>query len=169
MAAQWLRVADYIAAVDWAGDWTCFQLRGHQGAVLAIAALGADVIATGGEDRALRFWSLSTGALLRTLSGHTGTIRAVVPLAACDGVVSAGDDGTLRSYGVGTGALWSVVATSAATPAGGTIKGYQPAVLCMAVLGAVVLATGTTSPTLLVWDTRQRARYPAVLPVPRGY
>lgn len=68
-------------------------LEGHTGMVDSVA-LSADgrYAVTGGSDRTVRVWDLSTGRLLRLLEGFGGTVRAVAFTPDGQNVVVAGDD-----------------------------------------------------------------------------
>ena len=57
---------------------------------------------SGGKDQLLRLWDVETGRPIRTLRGHTDTVRSVAFSPDGKGVVSAGEDGTLRLWDVAT-------------------------------------------------------------------
>jgi WD40 repeat protein len=59
----------------------------HPGGVTGLAFAG-DTLVSAGEDRALRFWRLSDGEMMRALEGHPGPVRTVAfdadrTVAAC--------------------------------------------------------------------------------------
>ncbi|WP_252395272.1 NB-ARC domain-containing protein [Streptantibioticus parmotrematis] len=82
--------------------------HGHVGAVVSVASAGA-LIASGGEDGALRLWEPTTRRLVRTHRAHTGWIFAVALSRDGHLVASAGDDGTIRMWRADTGAVLGVL------------------------------------------------------------
>jgi WD40 repeat protein len=89
-----------------------FTLNGHTAPVLAIAFSPAgDTLVTAGADRALKMWSAADGRLLRSLSQHTETIRALAFRPRAEGDVSpvtcatAGEDRTVRIWHPGIGRM----------------------------------------------------------------
>ena len=92
------------------GLWTDFQgpprwLDGHEAAVKAIAFVGSDLIATGGDDNLIILWNRSTGAVVRRLSGHKSKIMALA--ASPDGklIASASWDWRIGLWDTSTGKL----------------------------------------------------------------
>ncbi len=59
--------------------------------------------ASGGDDGAVRLWSLFPGRQTQTLTGHHGIVRSVAFSPDGTRIVSAGDDGTLRVWDVQSG------------------------------------------------------------------
>jgi WD40 repeat protein len=57
-------------------------------------------LASGSDDRTVRLWRASDGALLRTLEGHSAPVWSVA--FSPDGrlLASGSDDGTVRLWGV---------------------------------------------------------------------
>src|SRR5262249_2783956 len=76
----------------------------HAGAVRC-AALSPDgrLLATGGQDRAIRLWDMATGKQIRLLSGHTADVLALA--FAPDGQVlaSGGEDRSVKVWSVAEG------------------------------------------------------------------
>ncbi|KAI8337278.1 quinon protein alcohol dehydrogenase-like superfamily [Chlamydoabsidia padenii] len=74
----------------------------HPGGIWAVAFCEAQgIMVTGGCDKTIKVWSLSNGALIRTLQGHT---RAVRTLQMDDTkLVSGGMDNTLKVWSHHTG------------------------------------------------------------------
>ena len=55
------------------------------------------------DDSMLRVWDLASGETVRTLSGHTGSVRAVAVTPDGRQVVSGSDDNTLRVWDLASG------------------------------------------------------------------
>ena len=53
------------------------QLKGHSGAVLAVAFSCKGFLASGAGDSSVRIWSPAAGTLVTELRGHTGTVLSV--------------------------------------------------------------------------------------------
>ncbi|MFJ6769900.1 hypothetical protein ACIQOV_02765, partial [Kitasatospora sp. NPDC091257] len=105
-------------AAPWGVEWaTGSQLdrsvrripTGHTDALLAMATAvldGRPVAVTGGTDRTVRIWDLTTGRQIgQPLTGHTGEVDAVAT-AELDGrpvAVTGGTDRTVRVWDLTTG------------------------------------------------------------------
>ena len=70
----------------------------------AISADGGTVVSAS-DDRTLKIWSASTGALQQTLEGHGAPVTGCAISADGGTVVSASDDRTLKIWSASTGAL----------------------------------------------------------------
>ena len=86
----------------------CVQrLAGHEGAVRSLAfGPGGEWLVSGGTDRVVKQWQVSTGECLQTMSWHDEVVWAVAccPLAdGAAGVVSGSGDGTIRLWAVDSG------------------------------------------------------------------
>ena len=57
------------------------------------------------ESRTIRFWNSSTGALIRSMNGHTGSVYALSFSADGCRLASAGSDGIVRIWNAATGEL----------------------------------------------------------------
>ena len=84
-------------------DGPLLTLAGHTGGVFAVAVSpdGRQVL-SGGADQTVRLWDLHTGQLLRTLTGHGGTVHAVAFLPGSR-ALSAGEDKTVRLWDLASG------------------------------------------------------------------
>jgi WD40 repeat protein len=103
------------------------------------------VLATGDREGAVRVWDPATGALLRTLTGHTAAVRwgSFAQLGGRVVLATGGDDGTVRVWDPIRGSLVRALLGQA----GGLVWGS------FAQLGGqVVLATGGRDGDTRVWD-----------------
>ena len=102
----------------------------------------------GSANGTIDIWDLDTGALLRTLRGHTGRVAAVAAAAVPQWLVSGGEDGAVRQWNASTGD--ALHAAPEAHPAG---------VGCVAVApGAAAVVTGGADGAVAVWDARSWGR-----------
>ena len=69
---------------------------------MAVSADGRRAV-SGSRDGTVRVWDLDSGATLRTLTGHTGTVTAVAISADGRRAVSGGEDETVRVWDLGKG------------------------------------------------------------------
>lgn len=76
--------------------------HGHVGAVVSVTA-NESLVASGGEDGAVRLWELNGRRLVRLLRGHTGWVFATALSADGEIVASAGEDGVIRLWRTHTG------------------------------------------------------------------
>jgi len=76
-----------------------FLPAGHAGGVNTLALLPNGLLASGGDDGAVRIWEVGTGWEVRVLEGYRASVRA---LAALPGglLASGGDDGVVRIWEV---------------------------------------------------------------------
>ncbi|MEL6342975.1 MAG: 2OG-Fe(II) oxygenase [Myxococcota bacterium] len=87
------------------------QWQAHDGAVLALAAVGGRV-ASAGADGQVRIWD-AAGTLIHGMQAHDGWARALAALS--DGtLISGGADGAVRRWCVQTGRLLAVLSRGAA-------------------------------------------------------
>jgi WD40 repeat protein len=61
-------------------------------------------VATGSSDFSIKIWDISSGALIRSLTGHTGNVTGLVVLPS-GYLASGGLDSTVRIWNVQTGVL----------------------------------------------------------------
>ncbi len=82
--------------------------HGHRVKDLAFSPDGK-LLATGGDDGAAKLWDVASGRLLRTLSGHEGTMHMVFSVSwSPDGArLATTDNGSLRIWNSRTGVLES--------------------------------------------------------------
>ncbi len=111
-------------------------------------------LAAAQHDGRISIWDLTSGELIKSLSGHDGTVRAAEFLPPGDRLISAGEDGTVRIWELATGQeLWrrefglAGINTLAVSEDGGT--------------GAV----GGNNGRIVVWDIEQgKNRFQIKLP-----
>ncbi len=66
-------------------------------------------IASGGADRTVKLWDVSSGELTRTLEGHGDIIRSVVFSPDGRQIASGSDDGMIRIWHVATGECLHII------------------------------------------------------------
>lgn len=81
---------------------TATKLRefiGHSGTVTRLAVTGdGKTLVTGGEDKTVRVWDVTSGKALRSFQGHMTKVTAVAVRADGRQVASASDDGAVRVW-----------------------------------------------------------------------
>jgi WD40 repeat protein len=99
-------------------------------------------LATGGEASSVKVWDAETGALLHTLSGHTGDVFAVAFSRDGRWLATAGEDTTVRIWNTSTWKLQH------------TLRGHIGLVMSLAFSpDSQRLASGSRDHTMKVWDT----------------
>ena len=95
-----------VRAVRWGG----VDLTGHTNWVWSVSfSPDGSLLASGGDDKTIKLWRVSDGALVRTLTGHTDRVRSVSFSPDGSLLASGSDDKTIK--------LWSTTATQS-VPAG---------------------------------------------------
>ncbi|WP_280684912.1 NB-ARC domain-containing protein [Kitasatospora sp. MAA19] len=131
--AGWLRRGAAVQSKD----------SGHVGAVVSVST-EARIVASGGEDGAVRLWDLGSRRLLRTFHAHTGWVFATA--LSPDGaiVASAGDDGLIR--------LWR---TDSGAPVG-VLAGHSRRIRSLAFTAdRQLLVSGAEDGAVCVWDAER--------------
>ncbi len=68
-------------------------MRGHTNNVYALKRISADMIASASFDTTLRIWNITSGNLVRNLTGHTNSLQYSFDYLACS-VLASGSVGT---------------------------------------------------------------------------
>jgi WD40 repeat protein len=99
-------------------------------------------LATGGEGSSVKIWDARTGAVLQTLSGHTGDVFAVAFSRDGRWLATGGADTTVR--------IWNATSWRLQH----TLRGHTGLVMSLAFSpDSQRLASGSRDHTMKVWDT----------------
>lgn len=115
-------------------------LRTLQGHVMGVWAMVPwdDILVSGGCDREVRVWDLTTGNCLHTLRGHTSTVRCL-KMSDANTAISGSRDTTLRVWDIRNGTLIKL------------LVGHQASVRCLEIKGDIVVS-GSYDTTAKVWS-----------------
>jgi WD40 repeat protein/serine/threonine protein kinase len=115
----------------------------EHGAGLNALAFSADgkLLASGGDDRAVKVWELATGGVKATFFGHAGFVYGLAFSPDRKTLASAGQDRTVK--------LWDVVAVEPKTLVRGHVKTVQ--VVAFSPNGQVVASAGQDH-SVKLWD-----------------
>jgi WD40 repeat protein len=76
---------------------------GHTGSVACLAVVpDGSLLVTGGEDKTVRIWEVTSGKQLRAFQGHLGKVSAVAARGDGKQVASASEDGAIRVWDMAT-------------------------------------------------------------------
>ena len=101
--AEWLAFgcpsSQQLLVWEWRSETYVIKQRGHAGGTMRCMAYSGDgvVVATGGEDGALKLWNVGSGFCYCTMKSHTAPITAVV-FANSSVVLSSSLDGTFSGF-----------------------------------------------------------------------
>ncbi|RKF57033.1 F-box/WD repeat-containing protein 7 [Erysiphe neolycopersici] len=112
-------------------------LVGHVMGVWAIVPWD-DLLVSGGCDRDVRVWDMSTGESIHTLRGHTSTVRCL-KMFDSNTAISGSRDTTLRVWDIKTGICKKI------------LVGHQSSVRCLEIKGDIVVS-GSYDATAKVWS-----------------
>ncbi|QIX00281.1 hypothetical protein AMS68_005798 [Peltaster fructicola] len=119
------------------------SLHGHVMGVWAMAPHG-NILVSGGCDRDVRVWDLSTGQPIHMLRGHTSTVRCI-KISPSKGpgqpdlAISGSRDTTLRVWDITKGVCRHV------------LQGHQASVRCLDIHGDLVVS-GSYDTTARIWS-----------------
>jgi WD40 repeat protein len=120
-----------------------FQLPAQDTARSTTLAFGptGTIAASGGDDHLIRLWDLDSGAQLRVLRGHAGTISGLAYTPDGQYLLSASADGTLRLWEITTGKTFRV------------LRGHDGPVLSVALSRSARQAvSGGADGRVVIWD-----------------
>lgn len=112
-------------------------LQGHVMGVWAMVPYG-DTLVSGGCDRDVRVWDLTTGVALHMLRGHTSTVRCL-KMSGPNIAISGSRDTTLRVWDISKGVCRHV------------LVGHQASVRCLEIHGDLVVS-GSYDTTARIWS-----------------
>lgn len=112
-------------------------LQGHVMGVWAMVPWD-DILVSGGCDRDVRVWNMSTGASVHTLRGHTSTVRCL-KMSNANTAISGSRDTTLRVWDLPSGTCTSV------------LMGHQASVRCLEIHGDLIVS-GSYDTTAKIWS-----------------
>ena len=112
-------------------------LKGHVMGVWAMVPWD-DILVSGGCDRDVRVWDMSTGRSIHTLRGHTSTVRCL-KMSDANTAISGSRDTTLRIWDLPSGMCKTV------------LVGHQASVRCLAIHGDLVVS-GSYDTTARIWS-----------------
>ncbi|KAK5137936.1 hypothetical protein LTR08_006705 [Meristemomyces frigidus] len=117
------------------------HLRCLQGHVMGVWAMVPwnDTLVSGGCDRDVRVWDLSTGQAMWMLRGHTSTVRCLKITANGSLAISGSRDTTLRIWDLKKGLCRHV------------LLGHQASVRCLEIHGDLVVS-GSYDTTARIWS-----------------
>ncbi|KAM0334134.1 hypothetical protein ACHAQA_001154 [Verticillium albo-atrum] len=115
-------------------------LRTLQGHVMGVWAMVPwdDILVSGGCDRDVRVWDLTTGACSHVLRGHTSTVRCL-KMSDANTAISGSRDTTLRVWDIRTGLCRNV------------LVGHGASVRCLEIHGDTVVS-GSYDTMAKVWS-----------------
>ncbi|KAI5184346.1 F-box and WD-40 domain protein 7 [Nematocida homosporus] len=129
------------------------RLSGHKGSIWAFD-YRAGLLLTGSTDRTAKVWDCFLGVCIRTLVGHTSTIRCV--LWADEYVITGSRDSTLRVWAVRTGQCLRV------------LSGHRDSIRDVKrVEGKPLVVSGSYDGSCILWNYETGAGLRYLLSMPR--
>ena len=85
----------------------------YSGSVRGLKQITSNILASGSEDSTIKLWDVTSGQLIRTLTGHTNWISWSVDLINNgQTLVSGSQDGTIKLWNWSTGECLSTIQTT---------------------------------------------------------
>jgi WD40 repeat protein/DNA-binding CsgD family transcriptional regulator len=144
-------VADMMAIGEASGkvrlynsEGELFICEGHMGWVRSVSfSADGEMLASAGDDRTIRLWSVRTGQCLKTLPGHTDLIRSLSFSPRSPLLVSGSDDRTIK--------LWDVETAQCVR----TLTGHEGRVRSVALSpDEQQIASGSSDRTIRLWNVQ---------------
>jgi WD40 repeat protein/tRNA A-37 threonylcarbamoyl transferase component Bud32 len=136
-----------LRGFEWHHLWREYQgeqsrLRGHNGAVMAVAFSPDDqLLASGSVDCTVKLWSTATGKEVRTLQGHKAGLTGVAFSPDGKALATASADHTVRLWDTATGKELLC------------LRGHSRIVNCVAFSpDGRYVASGSEDTTVRIWD-----------------
>lgn len=127
-------------------QWQCLHTIGDKSGLftsvnsVAISKNGA-ILASGGDDKTIKLWSIETGEAMATLCGHSQAVNSLAFSPDGETIASASSDRTVK--------LWHLNSNQAIL----TLQGHTHAVKSVAFTpDGKILASGSWDKTLKLWD-----------------
>ena len=112
----------------------------HTNAVVALAALNNDEVASGSWDHTIKVWHSQTGKARLNLTGHSDAVSALISLPGSNQLVSGSWDETIKVWDLKKGVLKQ------------TLSGHSDCVYSLCVLnGGKEIASGSNDNLVKVW------------------
>lgn len=135
------------------GSGTGSIIKGHQGAVIALAWRGGPILASAGYDHKILFWNMTDGKIINTAT-TSGALKALAMSPDGKTLASAGEDMVVQ--------LWDVASAKPTAK----FADHKDWILCLAFSqDGKQLASGAFDGTVCLWDVAG-AKKLASLPAP---
>lgn len=144
-------VADLMAIGEASGkvrlynsEGELFICEGHIGWVRSVSfSADGEILASAGDDRTIRLWSVRTGQCLKTLPGHTDLVRSLCFSPRSPWLASGSDDRTIK--------IWDVETNQCVM----TLTGHEGRVRSVAFSpDEQQIASGSSDRTIRLWDVQ---------------
>jgi WD40 repeat protein/serine/threonine protein kinase len=122
--------------------WEQHSFSGHEGSIHSVSLnMNGTLALSGGEDKSVRLWDITTGKCTHTFTGHEDIVTSVAMTRCGRYAISASNDTTLK--------LWNIESSANQI----TYKGHQKSVTCLAPSpNSRYLFSGSRDKTLKLWD-----------------
>jgi WD40 repeat protein len=128
---------------DVAAGKLVWEKSGHDGATIRSVAYSPDgkLLATGSYDKTVKFWNAETGSELKTLRGHTQSVRLIAFSHDGKWLATGGEEGNVI--------VWEVATAKAVR----LLKGHTTFVRTVAFSpDDSLIASGSSDETVRIWD-----------------